>query len=322
MKKICVFTSGGDSPGMNAGIRAVVRYGRAKGLEVIGVFRGYDGLINGKLKDFNERSVSNIIQQGGTILKTARCAEFRTEQGVKKAAETLTKNNIEAVIAIGGDGTFKGLLALKKYWQGQIIGVPGTIDNDLYGTDYTIGFDTAVNTALEAIDKIRDTANAHERCFIVEVMGRHAGFLAIAAGIAGGVEEILVPETKTDIKAIAQRLKENEEKGKQSNIIIVAEGDDAGNAFEISEKLKKVNDIDYKISILGYIQRGGAPTANDRILASKLGAYAVDLYLAGESGVMAGETKGELCAVSLEDAVNKKKDIDKNLLNIGCFLSQ
>ena len=240
---------------------------------------------------------------------------------MQKAVAALKENKIDGLLGIGGDGTFKGLLALAKAWDGQIIGLPGTIDNDIYGTDYTIGYDTAVHTAVDAMDKIRDTADAHERHFIVEVMGRDAGFIAIATGVAGGAEEILVPEVRTDIEALAKRVKETKQKGKTSSIIVVAEGDDAGNALTVAEKLKNINGDDYKVSILGYIQRGGSPTHNDRILASKLGAFAVDVFLQEKTDVMVGEIKEELTCTSLEHAIGKKKNIDKSLLELEKILS-
>ncbi|MBU0650976.1 6-phosphofructokinase [bacterium] len=321
MKNIAVFSSGGDSPGMNACIRAVVRSGAVKGLNVFGIFRGYTGLMNGEFKTLDERCVSNIIQRGGTFLKTARSKDFMTKSGMEKAVSVLNEYKIDGLLGIGGNGTFKGLIDFSKVWDGQIIGLPGTIDNDLYGTDFTIGYNTAVHTAVEAIDKIRDTADAHERYFIVEVMGRDAGFIAIDTGLASGAEDILIPEVSSDLGKISEKVKEYRKKGKKSSIIIVAEGDDAGNAIEVAEKLKKLNGEDFKVSILGYIQRGGNPTPNDRILASKLGFYAVEVFLQGKSGVMVGEIKGELCCTPLLDAVNKKKPVDMRLLDLVEILS-
>ncbi len=318
--RIAILTSGGDAPGMNAAIRASVRVAKNYHWTVFGVNRGYRGLLMGELDEMGSRSVSNIMQRGGTILRSSRCKEFETEEGRQEAKRTLEAYGIEGLIVIGGDGSFRGANHLAEVWQGKIIGVPGTIDNDLYGTDFTIGFDTAVNTALEAIDKIRDTAEAQERYFLVEVMGREAGYIALEAGIAGGAEEVLVPEIETDLKEIHKRLMQGKQRGKTSSIVIVAEGNREGNAFEVASKLKKLCGSDYRVVVLGHIQRGGSPTAQDRILATKLGAYAVDLLKEGQSGVMAGEINGQLCTTLLQETWQKKKPLDPYLLRLGLIL--
>ncbi|MFH1858549.1 MAG: 6-phosphofructokinase [Candidatus Omnitrophota bacterium] len=315
-KRLAVLTSGGDAPGMNAAVRSVVRTGIAQGLSIWGVQRGYQGLLEGAFYEMGLRDVSNIIQRGGTVLKTARSEEFKTTQGIQKAKEILEKCGISGLVAIGGDGTFRGAVELEKAWRGRVIGVPGTIDNDLYGTDFTIGYDTAVNTALEAIDRIRDTADAHERFFLVEVMGRHSGFIALDVGIAGGAEEVLVPEVTTDIQKVCERICAWKARGKLSSIIVVAEGDDAGGAFEIAEKLKTMSHFEYRVVVLGHIQRGGAPTARDRILATKLGAFAVDVFLKGERGVMAGEVNGKLCTTPFAETWSRKKPLDTYLWDL------
>jgi 6-phosphofructokinase 1 len=320
-KKFAILTSGGDAPGMNASIRSIVRVGTARGITIMGVLGGYQGLIEGDLVHLGPRSVSNTLQRGGTILRTSRSEEFKTAKGRLKAKAVLEKNNIDALMVIGGDGSFRGACALAKVWRGQIIGLPGTIDNDLYGTDYTIGYDTAVNTALESIDKIRDTAEAHERMFLVEVMGRHAGFIALESGVAGGAEEILLPEKPCDLKAVAARLADARKKGKTSSLIIVAEGCAEGKAYEVAEKLKKMNHGDYRVVVLGYLQRGGKPSARDRILATKLGAYAVHVAVQGISGVMVGEVSGEMVTTSLEDTWEKKKPLDPTLVTIAPILA-
>jgi len=302
-------TSGGDAPGMNAALRAVTRAALGNGFHLLGFNRGYEGILREQFQQLDSRSVSNIIQRGGTILKTARSAEFMTTAGVKKAAANLQKLGVHALVLIGGDGTFRGALDLEKFWDGQIIGVPGTIDNDLAGTDYTIGFDTAVNTAVEAIDKIRDTAASHERFFLVEVMGRHCGQIALEVGIAGGAEEILIPENPVDIRGVCERLCAGRSIGKTSSIIVVAEGVDGG-AVGVAEKLRKLSQNEYRVVILGYIQRGGHPSAKDRCLATRLGFYAVQAILNGESGKMAGEAGGELVLVPFNIAVKGKRRVD------------
>lgn len=321
MTKIGVFTSGGDAPGMNACLRAVVRTAIYNNLEVVGIRRGYSGMVEGDIIPLGMRSVSNIIHQGGTIIGTGRCKEFMQKSGRRKAAIVLERENIEALIAIGGDGTFRGACEFYKEWHLPIIGLPGTIDNDLYGTDFTIGFDTAINTALGAIDKIRDTASAHERIFIVEVMGRHAGFIGLDTGVAGGAEEILIPETKSDLNGLCKRLIEGRSKGKTSSIIIVSEGDEEGGAIKIGEEIKKRCSLDYRVCILGHVQRGGSPTVKDRVLASKLGFASIMALLAGRKNVMAGEVNNKIRFTPLKDTWSKKKQIDKTLLHTAQILA-
>lgn len=322
MKKIGVFTSGGDAPGMNACIRSVVRNAIANRLEVMGIERGYEGMIDGKFKPLGPRSVSNMIQRGGTFLHTARSERFMKKEWREKAAENIKKHKVDAIVAIGGDGTFRGAHKLCKEFGIKIVGIPGTIDNDLYGTDYTIGFDTAVNTALTMIDKIRDTAAAHDRNFFIEVMGRDAGFIALYVGIGAGAEQILIPEIHTDIERVAEKLLIGKKHGKSSSIIIVAEGDEAGNAYEIAEKVRKISGVKYRVSILGYVQRGGNPTAFDRLLASKLGAYSVTALIEDCSDIMVGEKNWKRSIVPLEETWEKKKDISPFLYELAGILAK
>ena len=284
INKIGVFTSGGDAPGMNAAIRAVVRTAINYGAEVYGIMQGYDGMINGNFKKLTSADVSGIIQRGGTILQSARSKDFMTKEGREQAYENIQKEGIEAIVAIGGDGTFTGANIFSKEFNIPIIGIPGTIDNDLFGSDATIGYDTAMNTVVDAIDKLKDTAGSHNRLFFVEVMGRDAGFIALNTGIATGAECILIPETKTYLNDLKITLKENRAKGKTSGIIIVAEGDDEGGAYEIAEKIKEIdNSYSTRVTVLGHIQRGGSPSLADRVLASQLGFYAVEaLFLGNE----------------------------------------
>lgn len=322
MKKLAIFTSGGDSPGMNAAVRAAVRGAIYHNAEIYGILKGYSGMIDGDIKKLNVRSVSNIIQTGGTILKSARSMEFMEKSGRQKAYENLKKHGIEGLIAIGGNGTFTGAKIFHEEYGIPTVGAPGTIDNDLYGTDYTIGYDTAVNTALEAIDKIRDTASSHDRVFFIEVMGRDSGYIAVYTGIGGGAESILVPETATSIDDIKNILKDNFNKKKSSSIIIVAEGDELGNANQVSEEVKKVMpDFDYRVTNLGHIQRGGSPTAADRVLGSRLGLGAVEGLLNGKSNVMAGIVNNHLVYTSFDDAINKSKPINADLLRLNDILS-
>jgi len=324
MKRIGVMTSGGDSPGMNACLRAVVRTAIGRGLEVFGIHRGYQGLVDGDLVGMNLRSVSNIIQTGGTIIKSGRCMDFYEPPGREAAARTVRENDLDGIVAIGGDGTFHGAHQIHREWGVVMVGVPGTIDNDLYGTDYTIGFDTAVNTALDAIDKIRDTAASHDRIFLVEVMGRHAGFIAAAAGLAGGCEYLLIPETLTDVTGICEGIQDGIIRGKTSQIIIVAEGDEQGGALEVAAKLKACTTakLDMRVCILGHIQRGGSPTASDRILASKLGAAAVEALLDGVSNVMVGEQDHHIVHTPLPETWQKKKPVDPRVLELVESLSR
>lgn len=318
MKKIGVLTSGGDSPGMNAAVRAVVRKAIYHDLEVAGVFHGYQGLIEGNMKALELGDVGDIIQRGGTTLYSARCAEFREEAGQLKAVEQLKKNNIDGLVVIGGDGSYQGALALTKLGF-PCVGVPGTIDNDIPGTDYTIGFDTALNTVIESIDKIRDTATSHDRSFIIEVMGRDAGDLALWAGLAGGAETILVPEVPSDISEIARRLKRGRDRGKKHSIIIVAEGVMSGQALK--EQLLEKADIDAHVSVLGHIQRGGSPTARDRVIASQLGAKAVEVLLYGDGGKAVGIRNREIIAYDFEEVFDGNHKFDDSMYKLSNELS-
>lgn len=322
MKNIGVFTSGGDSPGMNACIRAVVRTGIYEGLNLFGIYRGYDGMIDGLIEQLDSRSVSNIIQRGGTILKSARSERFRTPEGRKTAMRQLRKHKIDGVVAIGGNGTFTGAELFFQEHGIPFIGIPGTIDNDLYGTDFTLGFDTAVNTAMEAIDKIRDTADSHNRLFFIEVMGRDAGFIATWSGLASGAEAILVPETQTHVNDLIQKLETGWKRQKTSSIIIVAEGDDAGGAYEIARQVKdKLNHYEIKVSILGHIQRGGSPTCFDRVLGGRLGAAAVYALLEGRKNEMAGMVNGKIKFTPFSKAIRHRLVIQKDLLRLGDILA-
>jgi 6-phosphofructokinase 1 len=322
MKKIAIFTSGGDAPGMNACIRAAVRGAVYYGIEVYGITRGYDGMIKGELSKMESYSVSNIIQKGGTILKSARSMEFKTKEGRQKAYDNLTELGIEGIVAIGGDGTFTGAKIFYEEFGIPTVGAPGTIDNDLYGTDYTIGFDTAVNTALDAIDKIRDTAASHDRVFFIEVMGRDSGYIAIRSGIGGGAELVMVPETRTTIDDVITTLKEGWERDKSSSIVVVAEGDEAGNAMEVAEKVKQeVKHKDIRVSILGHIQRGGSPSAHDRILASRLGLAALEGLMNGKKNVMAGIVNDQVVYTSFEDCITKNKPLNDDLIRMVKILS-
>jgi 6-phosphofructokinase 1 len=322
MKRIAVFTSGGDAPGMNACIRAVVRTALNKGLAVSGIKRGYEGMIEGDFIDMDSHSVSNIIQLGGTILQTARSKRFHTKEGRAQAFANLQKAGIDGVVAIGGDGTFTGANVFMQEFDIPFVGLPGTIDNDLYGTDYTIGYDTAINTAMAAIDNIKDTANAHNRVFFVEVMGRDAGFIAMRAGIATGAEAVLVPETKTNIDALVNMLEENHKRKKSSSIIVVGEGDDAGGAFEIANQVKARNDqFDIRVSILGHVQRGGRPTCMERVLASRLGMEAVKALLAGKRSIMVGQIHRDIVYTPFEKAIKHNQKLNPILLEMVDILS-
>lgn len=316
MKKIAVFTSGGDSPGMNACIRAVVRTAIYHKIEVYGIRRGYEGMIEGDIEKMTTQSVANIIQRGGTILKTARSKEFMTPEGRKKAAKNLQKHGIEALVCIGGNGSFTGALKLHEEFGIKCIGAPGTIDNDLYGTDYTIGFDTAVNTALDAIDRIRDTADSHNRTFFVEVMGRDAGFIALQVGLAGGAEALFVPEVQNR-KDWIDKLFAKSKRKKSFSIIVVAEGEEEGGAMVLAQKVKeKYPDIDPRVSILGHIQRGGTPTAHDRVLATRMGSAAVDALMNGETNKAIGIVNDTVTLTPFEEAIFKRKDISEELLKL------
>jgi len=304
VKKIGVLTSGGDASGMNAAIRAVVRFALYQKMDVAGILRGYEGLINEEIISINHRFVSNIINRGGTILKTARSEEFMTEAGQRKAVEVIKKNKIDGLILIGGDGTYRGGQILSTKWKIPCVGVPGTIDNDLNGTDWTIGVDTAVNVALDAIDKVRDTATSMERIFVVEVMGRESGFIAIQVALGSGSEEVLIPERKFDIQSMCHEIVEGNLRGKVSWIIITAEG--AIKAHELAQKITENTDLETRVVVLGHVQRGGSPTAQDRNLATRLGVAAVELLLKGETGKAVGMVADKLNVVSFEEAVKPK----------------
>jgi 6-phosphofructokinase 1 len=314
--RIGVLTSGGDSPAMNAAIRAITRVGIHRHCEVFGIFGGFSGIIQEQIHELNSRSVSRILHRGGTILTTGRSEEFKTEAGMKRAADILTRRGFDALIGIGGDGTMHGLHEFGQYWSGWLIGLPGTIDNDLAGTDYTIGFDTAVNNALEALDKIRDTAESFQRVFLVEVMGRKAGFIAFHVGFATGASAILMPETETTIEELADKVTKAKEHAKTSVLVVVAEGDELGNAHKIGEMLSERIDEECRVSVLGYIQRGGNPTHFDRILATRLGAYSIECLLSGRHGGMVGEIDGNLVLTPFQQTWETKKPLDQWMLGL------
>ncbi|MBP6311852.1 MAG: 6-phosphofructokinase [Flavobacteriales bacterium] len=316
IRHIGVLTSGGDSPGMNAAVRAIVRSAVQKDIRVTGIIGGYNGLINARYLPLGARDVSNIIQRGGTILRTARSEEFRTPEGRARAARNMQEQGIDALLVIGGDGSFTGARLLFEEHGTRILGLPGTIDNDLFGTDYTIGFDTAINTAVEAIDKIRDTASSHDRLFFIEVMGRNSGFIAQACAVAAGAEFVLIPERPQGIDELVRALAEGA-KTKSSSIVIVAEGDEEGGAFDVARKVKQQYDhYDIRVSVLGHMQRGGSPTANDRILASRSGVAAVEYLLAGEHDAMVGVINGRIALTSFGEAIGQQKQPDPELYRI------
>jgi len=322
IKRIGVLTSGGDSPGMNAAIRAVVRTGIYHGLEVFGIMRGFQGLIEDDIIKMESRSVANIIQRGGTILKTARCKLFHTPEGRKKAYDILKKHGIDGLVIIGGDGSFRGALEFSKEHDIACIGIAGTIDKDIFGTDFTIGFDTAVNTAIEAIDKIRDTADAHDRLFIIEVMGRDSGYIALHSGIATGAENILIPELKTDIEDIIKSLQEKERRRKLVNIIVVAEGDEYGGATNVAKIIKdRLPETETRVCILGHIQRGGAPSCLDRLIASRMGYHAVECLIEGKYNVFVGILNNKMNYVPLEKVGKKKNNIGEEWMKIVKILA-
>jgi 6-phosphofructokinase len=322
IKKIGVLTSGGDSPGMNAAIRGVTRTAIYNGLEVIGIRQGYQGLINADFKQLESPSVSDIIQKGGTILKTARCEEFRTPEGRAKAYVNLREAQIDGVVVIGGDGSFTGARIFNEEYDIPFVGIPGTIDNDIFGTDYTIGYDTALNTVVEAVDKIRDTASAHNRMFFVEVMGAEAGFIALYSGIATGAEAIIIPEVKDEARNLKSLIETGNKRKKSSNIIIVAEGDEGGGAFAIAEKMKnEFTDYDIRVSVLGHLQRGGSPSAMDRVNASRLGHAAVEALIDDQKSVMVGILNGEITLVPFRRAVKLHKDVNHSLVELAKILS-
>lgn len=316
LKTIGVYTSGGDAPGMNAAIRAVTRTAITHGLEVKGITQGYLGMVAGEFETLDLRSMANVIQRGGTILKTGRAPEFHQPEVRAKAVENLRNAGIDGMVCIGGDGSFTGAHLLFQEHGFPIMGVPGTIDNDIAGTDVTIGFDTAVNTALDAIDRIRDTAASHDRLFIVEVMGRDSGFIATDVGIAGGAEEIFIPENPTSLDAAIERIKRGMARGKKSSILIAAEGHKPGRAYDLSEAIRKKTGFDAKVCILGHIQRGGSPTAADRILASRLGAEAVEALRRGECDGMTGLVAGNVVVVPFDNVIGFKKTVPIELVNL------
>jgi 6-phosphofructokinase 1 len=320
--RIGVLTSGGDSPGMNAAIRAVVRTGLYHELEVFGIMRGYQGMVEDDIFRMESRSVANIIQRGGTILKTARCKEFFEPEGRRKAYENLTKRGIDGLVIIGGDGSFRGAQKFSNEYDIPCVGVPGTIDRDMAGTEVTIGFDTAVNTAVQAIDKIRDTMDAHDRVFIVEVMGRDAGYIALHSGIATGAENILIPETKTDIEAIIESLTEKEKRKKLVNLIVVAEGEEFGGANEVAKVIReRMPNADVRVTVLGHIQRGGTPSCEDRLVASHMGYYAVESLLLGRKNVMVGVINNKIHYTPLDKAVKEKHKIGQEWMKIVKILA-
>lgn len=323
IQKIAVFTSGGDAPGMNAALRAVVRTAHHFGIECYGVREGYNGLINEDFIKMGPRSVKNIINQGGTILKSARSMEFKTSNGRAKAYENLKKHGIDGLVCIGGDGTFTGAeIFSSEYPDIKVIGVPGTIDNDIFGTDNTIGYDTALNTAMEAIDKIRDTATSHNRVFFVEVMGRDAGFIALNSGIATGAVDILIPEQKDSLDEMFNTFRRSAKTGKSSSIVVVAEGEELGGIYELAKATKEeFPDFDIRVAVLGHIQRGGSPSCADRVLASRLGYGAVLGLINGENQVMAGIRSNKLVYTPICDAIKKNNEIDKELISISEILA-
>lgn len=319
MRSIGVVTSGGDAPGMNAAIRAVVRIAYSKNFQVLGFERGWDGLITNTFRPLTSRSVGGILQLGGTVLYTSRCPQFRKREGIRKAAETLALNNVDGLIVIGGNGSFKGALELSKETDTLIVGIPATIDNDVFGTDETIGFDTAVNTAVTEIDKIRDTAISHERIFIVEVMGRKRGFLALTVGLTVGAEIILVPEVEYEKENIFETLKENSAKGKKSGIIVAAEG--IGDTRKLAKEIEENTGAEVRLSILGYAQRGGNPTARSRLLANLFANKAVELLLKKQGNRIVGLQKGRITSIELEKSYKKEKPLDLSLLQLAKILA-
>lgn len=322
IKCIGLLTSGGDAPGMNAAIRAVTRTAIFNGIRVKAIYRGYKGLITGEIKEFKTENVSNIIQQGGTIIKTARCAEFMTPEGRKMAYETMRKEEIDALIVIGGDGTLTGARIFAQEFNVPIVGLPGTIDNDLWGTDVTIGYDTALNTIIDAVDKIRDTASSHERLFFIEVMGRDAGFLALSSALASGAEAAIIPERETKVDQLEELIKNGFRKSKNSSIVIVAESEITGGANGLAERMRREHpEYNVRVTILGHIQRGGSPTASDRILASRMGVAAVDALLDEQRSIMIGIVNDEIVHVPFTKAIKFDKPVNEDLLGVIQILS-
>ena len=322
IKCIGVLTSGGDSPGMNAAVRSVTRAAIFNGIRVKAIYRGYKGLITGEIQEFQTQNVSNIIQQGGTILKSARCAEFRTPEGRKEAYENMKKEEIDALVVIGGDGTFTGARIFAQEFNVPIVGLPGTIDNDLFGTDSTIGYDTALNTIIDAVDKIRDTASSHERLFFIEVMGRDAGFLALNSALASGAEAAIIPERETKVDQLEELIRNGFRKSKNSSIVIVAESDITGGAAGLAERMRIEHpEYDARVTILGHIQRGGSPTAYDRILASRMGVAAIDALMDEQRSIMIVIVNDEIVHVPFTKAIKDDKPVNENLLGVLQILS-
>lgn len=323
INKIAVMTSGGDSPGMNAAIRSVVRTCAFYDKECIGVYRGYQGMIEGDFITLTARNINNIINKGGTILKSARSDEFRTSDGRKKAFQQLKDNNIDGLVVIGGDGSFTGGVVFNKEYNFPVIGIPGTIDNDIFGTSHTIGYDTALNTAVDAIDKIRDTASSHNRLFFVEVMGRDAGFIALNAGVGAGAEEILIPEENLGLDRLLESLVKSRKSGKSSSIVVVAEGDKSGkNVFELAEYVEEnMPEYDVRVSVLGHMQRGGSPSCFDRVLASRLGVKAVEMIIENKTNLMIGLKNNTVITTDLEEAITGGHEINKELLRVSDIMS-
>ena len=323
IKKIGVLTSGGDSPGMNAAIRAVVRACAYYNVECVGIYRGYQGMIEGDFKEMGPRDVKNIINKGGTILKSARSADFRTAEGRKRAYENLVAAGIDSFVVIGGDGSFTGAEIFNEEYKFPVIGIPGTIDNDIFGTSHTLGYDTALNTVIDAIDKIRDTANSHNRLFFVEVMGRDAGHIALNAGIGAGAEEILIPEEDFGLERLVESLKRSKDSGKTSSIVVVSEGDKIGkNVFELKDYIEEnMPEYDVRVSVLGHMQRGGSPSCFDRVLASRLGVKAVETLLDGKSNYMVGLNQDKIMLTPLEQAIKGQSEIDMELVKVSDIVS-
>ena len=323
IKKVGVLTSGGDSPGMNAAIRAVVRTCAYHNIECLGIYRGYQGMIEGDFKEMGPRSVNNIVNKGGTILKSARSTEFRTPEGRKKAHENLLKAGVDALVVIGGDGSFTGGLIFNSEFGFPVMGIPGTIDNDIFGTSHTLGYDTALNTVVDCIDKIRDTASSHNRLFFVEVMGRDAGHIALNAGIGAGAEEILIPEEDLGLERLLDSLQKSKASGKSSSIVVIAEGDRIGkNVFELKDYVEaNLPEYDVRVSVLGHMQRGGSPSCFDRVLASRLGVKAVESLIDGKSNYMVGLQQDKVTLTPLEQAIKGKSEIDRELLRVSDIMA-
>ncbi len=323
IKKVAILTSGGDSPGMNAAIRSVVRTCAYYNLPCVGIYHGYEGMINGDFVDLPSRSVSNIINKGGTMLKSARSMEFRTKEGRKKAYDNLVEAEIDAFIVVGGDGSFTGAMIFNQEYDFPVIGIPGTIDNDIFGTNYTIGYDTALNTVVDAVDKIRDTATSHDRLFFIEVMGRDAGFIAVNTGVGVGAEEILIPEENIGLNELKTSLKRGSESGKTSCIVVVAEGDKTGkNVFELADYVgENFPEYDIRVSVLGHMQRGGSPSCFDRVLASRLGVRAVELLREGVSNVMVGVKDDKVITTDLQKAIKGHNEINRELLRVAKIMT-